>query len=91
MTGVSGENVSQTIFEDLFHVTAAMQNGNYLQRLGIVPIYDQVRVDREELHLLVRQVPAPMAGTRTMRQESDSVRITDSTRSAIATLLWFLM
>ena len=35
---------SQATFEDLFHVTPAVENGNDLQRSGIGPIYDQVRV-----------------------------------------------
>jgi hypothetical protein len=68
-----GLNISQPILQDLFYVAAAMQNGNYLQRLGIGSIYDQVRVDRKELHSLVRQIFAPMPGAGIFCQKADPV------------------
>lgn len=43
----------KTAFENLFYVTASMQNGNNLQRLGIRPIDNQVGVYGEKLYWLL--------------------------------------
>jgi hypothetical protein len=59
-------------FEDLFHVPAAMKNGSDLQRLRLGPIHDQIRVDGEKLHILVRQILAAVPGIRSSREKGYS-------------------
>jgi hypothetical protein len=54
----------KTIFEDLFHVPTAVDNRDYLQRLRVGSIDDQVGIDRKEFQRLIRQILAPMTGTR---------------------------
>ena len=49
-----------------------MKNGNDLQRFRLGPVNEQVGVDREEPHRLVRQVLAPMPGTGDPRQKDNS-------------------
>src|SRR6266478_1724855 len=55
---------SETIREELCHVATAVENGNDLQRRCFGPVDDQIRIDREELHRFLRQILAPVSGTR---------------------------
>ena len=48
-----------------------MENGNDLQRPGVGPIYDEVRVNREEPHILVGQIVTPVPSAWDLCQEDD--------------------
>lgn len=48
-----------------------MENGDNLQGLRLGSVDDQVRVDRIELHWLVRQIPAPMTHAGPPRKVND--------------------
>ena len=48
-----------------------MKNGDNLQGRCFGAVNDQGRVNLEELHRLIRQILAPMSGTRVRRQKDD--------------------
>jgi hypothetical protein len=49
-----------------------MKNGSDLQRLRLGPIHDQIRVDGEKLHILVRQILPAVPGPRSSCKKSYS-------------------
>jgi hypothetical protein len=57
----------------LFYVATAVKNGNNLEGRVFRPVDDQVRVHREELHRIIRQILAPVSGTGVCRQKNDLV------------------
>src|SRR5271169_5565097 len=64
---------SQAAFQDSFHIPTAVKNGNDLQGLCLGTIDNQVRVNRKESYILIRQVPAAVAGPRRLRQKRNPV------------------
>lgn len=50
-----------------------MKNGDDLQGRCFGPVDNQVRVNRKELHHFIRQILAPVSGSRVCRQENDFV------------------
>jgi hypothetical protein len=64
----------EAAFENLFYITAPMQDGNNLERLGIRPIDDEVGVYGEKLYWQLCQVPAPVSSTGISCQKSDLVQ-----------------
>src|ERR1700693_3348327 len=49
----------------LLHVPPALQDGDYVQRLRVRPVEDEIRIDWQELHRFVREILAPVTNALT--------------------------
>jgi hypothetical protein len=68
-----------------------MENGDNLQGARLGSVNNQVRVDRQKLHRLIRQILAPMAAAGSSRKIND-LRADDGFNPvAISRLAFFLM
>src|SRR5271169_4708187 len=63
----------KTAFENPFYVSMAVKDRDNLQGLCLWPVDDEIRIDREELHWLVRQTLVPVPGAWCPCQETDPV------------------
>jgi hypothetical protein len=42
------------------HISAPLEDGDYVQRLRVWPVDDEIRIDWEEHHHFVREILAPV-------------------------------
>jgi hypothetical protein len=77
--------------QNLLHIAAALEDGDYMQRLRVGPVDNKIGIGWEELHCFVREILAPVTDAWALASETIWSRIVASTRSAIFALLSFLM
>src|SRR5690242_1093755 len=64
VSGVSNAPLRQNLCD----IAPRMQNGDDLQRLGLGPVDNQIRIDREKPHVGGSQVTPPMTAIRKRRE-----------------------
>ena len=67
----------ETIFQNLLHFAAALEDSDYVQRLRVGPVDDEIRIDWQELHRFVCEILAPVTDAWAFGQHNDLVANND--------------
>jgi hypothetical protein len=68
-----GQLPSKTIFQNFLNISAALENGGYVQGPRVGPVDDEIRIDREELDRFVREILAPVTDAWSFGERHDLV------------------